>query len=116
MVMLTHVHMYWDQLGILKGSPYSFRVYFILYWAFLGTAYSALHLAADLNATADQLVAYKDNGSTTLGLGIAAILLWFLIFFLDAADVCRYVSALGSIIGPICTWSASMLQINDFSI
>lgn len=82
-----------DMLMCQRFSAFSCRVYFILYWAFLGTAYTALHLATNLNATSDQIVTYKDDGSPQLALvmGAVATFLWFLCFFLDVWDVFRYV-------------------------
>ena len=75
-----------------RFSAFSYRLYCFLYWVFLGIACGALHLAADLNATSEQLVGYSDDHDNhRKAFEITAVILWLMFLILDVLDFLRYV-------------------------
>ena len=68
------------------------RLYFFLYWAFLGVSGFALEAAVNVNATSEQLLDYSnENNKQRQTLEIIAATLWLMLLIPDLFDVFRYV-------------------------
>ena len=92
LIHAMHVNEYMSNLNICQCFiVFSWRLYWFLYWAFLGVVFAALEIAANLNVTSEHLQNYNyDHGSQRLALEIAAVILWIVFLALDFVDIVRY--------------------------